>query len=41
MATFPLDPSLSRMLLAGEKEGCSQEVVTIVAMLSVPSVFYR
>mmetsp|Transcript_20261 Transcript_20261/g.81545 ORF Transcript_20261/g.81545 Transcript_20261/m.81545 type:complete len:776 (-) Transcript_20261:38-2365(-) len=41
MATFPLDPPLAKMLLAGEREGCSQEVATIVAMLSVPSVFFR
>lgn len=42
MAEFPVDPMLSKTLLASEKYKCSEEVVTIVAMLSVNnSVFYR
>eukprot|EP00179_Madagascaria_erythrocladioides_P008263 CAMPEP_0198325014 /NCGR_PEP_ID=MMETSP1450-20131203/12870_1 /TAXON_ID=753684 ORGANISM="Madagascaria erythrocladiodes, Strain CCMP3234" /NCGR_SAMPLE_ID=MMETSP1450 /ASSEMBLY_ACC=CAM_ASM_001115 /LENGTH=722 /DNA_ID=CAMNT_0044028855 /DNA_START=33 /DNA_END=2201 /DNA_ORIENTATION=+ len=41
MAAFPLDPPLSAMVLAGEKLGCTAEILTIVSMLSVPSVFYR
>jgi pre-mRNA-splicing factor ATP-dependent RNA helicase DHX38/PRP16 len=41
MVEFPLDPPLARMLLAGEALGCSSEVLTIVSMLSVPSVFFR
>lgn len=42
MAEFPLDPPLSKMLLyAHEKGGCSSEVLIIVSMLSVPSVFFR
>lgn len=42
MAEFPSDPMLSRMILASEKYGCSDEVVTIAAMLDVNnSVFYR
>ncbi|OZJ04171.1 hypothetical protein BZG36_02176 [Bifiguratus adelaidae] len=41
MVEYPLDPSLSKMLLAAEEGGCTAEVVTIVSMLSVPSVFYR
>jgi pre-mRNA-splicing factor ATP-dependent RNA helicase DHX38/PRP16 len=42
MAEFPLDPPLSKMLLfAHEKERCSKEVLIIVSMLSVPSVFFR
>lgn len=42
MAEFPLDPPLSKMLLfAHEKEKCSKEVLIIVSMLSVPSVFFR
>ncbi|KAG9390141.1 Helicase associated domain (HA2) [Carpediemonas membranifera] len=40
MAVFPLDPVLSRMLLAGEHYRCLSEVLTIIAMLSVPSVWY-
>lgn len=42
MAEFPTDPMLAKMLLASEKYKCSEEVVTIAAMLSVnSSVFYR
>ena len=41
MVEFPLDPALAKMLLTGSELGCSNEVLTIVAMLSVPSVFFR
>ena len=42
MVEFPLDPPLSKMLLyAHEHGGCSAEVLIIVSMLSVPSVFFR
>jgi pre-mRNA-splicing factor ATP-dependent RNA helicase DHX38/PRP16 len=42
MVEFPLDPPLSKMLIfAHEKERCSTEVLIIVSMLSVPSVFFR
>ncbi|KAL1985613.1 hypothetical protein VTN96DRAFT_7593 [Rasamsonia emersonii] len=42
MTPFPMDPSLAKMLItASEEYGCSEEVLTIVSMLSVPSVFYR
>ena len=41
MAEFPLDPSLAKMLLVGEEMRCSEEVLTVVSMLSVPSVFFR
>eukprot|EP00899_Mesostigma_viride_P022855 jgi/Mesvir1/3754/Mv15028-RA.1 len=41
MVEFPLDPPLAKMLLMAEQLGCSSEVVTIVSMLSVPSVFFR
>ncbi|XP_037041854.1 pre-mRNA-splicing factor ATP-dependent RNA helicase DHX16 [Bradysia coprophila] len=42
MAEFPVDPMLGKMLLASEKYKCSEEVVTIAAMLSVnSSIFYR
>jgi pre-mRNA-splicing factor ATP-dependent RNA helicase DHX38/PRP16 len=42
MVEFPLDPQLSKMLLfAHEKGDCSTEVLIIVSMLSVPSVFFR
>ena len=41
MASFPMEPSLSKLVIMSEEYGCSEEVLTIVAMLSVPSVFYR
>ncbi|XP_057473852.1 pre-mRNA-splicing factor ATP-dependent RNA helicase DEAH1 [Actinidia eriantha] len=42
MAEFPLDPMLSKMIVASEKYQCSDEVVSIAAMLSVGgSIFYR
>ncbi len=41
MVEFPLDPPLAKMLLAGAALGCGSEVLTIVSMLSVPSVFFR
>ncbi|XP_069988555.1 pre-mRNA-splicing factor ATP-dependent RNA helicase PRP16 isoform X2 [Penaeus vannamei] len=41
MVEFPLDPALSKMLLAGVEMHCSEEILTIVSMLSVPALFYR
>lgn len=42
MAEFPLDPMMGKMLLASEKYKCSEEIVTIAAMLSVNgAIFYR
>ncbi|XP_039136089.1 LOW QUALITY PROTEIN: pre-mRNA-splicing factor ATP-dependent RNA helicase DEAH7-like [Dioscorea cayenensis subsp. rotundata] len=41
MVEFPLDPPLAKMLLMGEQLECINEVLTIVSMLSVPSVFFR
>ena len=41
MAEFPLDPQLSKMLVAAPQFGCSNEVLSIAALLSVPLVFMR
>ncbi len=41
MARFPLEPTLARMVVAGGACGCVAEILTIVAMLSVPGVWYR
>ncbi|RCN52775.1 putative pre-mRNA-splicing factor ATP-dependent RNA helicase PRP16 [Ancylostoma caninum] len=41
MVEFPLDPTLSKMLIVSESMGCSEEVLTIVSMLSVPAIFFR
>ncbi|VDN52282.1 unnamed protein product [Dracunculus medinensis] len=41
MVEFPLDPTLSKMLIVSESMECSDEVLTIVSMLSVPAIFFR
>jgi len=41
MVEFPLDPPLSKILIMSERFGCSAEIITIVSMLSVPSIFFR
>ncbi|WPH01691.1 pre-mrna-splicing factor atp-dependent rna helicase prp16 [Acrodontium crateriforme] len=42
MTSFPMDPSLAKLVISSSSTyGCSEEILTIVAMLSVPSVFYR
>ncbi|XP_057814918.2 pre-mRNA-splicing factor ATP-dependent RNA helicase DEAH1 isoform X2 [Cryptomeria japonica] len=42
MAEFPLDPMLSKMIVSSDKYKCSEEIITIAAMLSVGnSIFYR
>jgi pre-mRNA-splicing factor ATP-dependent RNA helicase DHX38/PRP16 len=41
MVEFPVDPPLAQMLINAEKAGCSNEMLTVVAMLSVPSVWFR
>lgn len=41
MADFPMEPALAKVLIASVESGCSEEMLSIVAMLSVQSVFYR
>ncbi|XP_051928211.1 ATP-dependent RNA helicase DHX8-like isoform X2 [Hippocampus zosterae] len=41
MAEFPLEPTLCKMLIMSVHLGCSEEMLTIVSMLSVQNVFYR
>jgi pre-mRNA-splicing factor ATP-dependent RNA helicase DHX38/PRP16 len=42
MTPFPMDPPLAKLIItASEEYGCSEEMLTIVSMLSVPNVFYR
>ena len=36
-----MEPALSKMLIVAVEYGCSDEMLTIVSMLSVPPVFYR
>ena len=42
MAEFPTDPMLARSILAADKHGCVEEVLSIIAMLGESaSLFYR
>ncbi|EOA36424.1 hypothetical protein CARUB_v10010941mg [Capsella rubella] len=42
MAEFPLDPMLSKMIVVSDKYKCSDEIISIAAMLSIGgSIFYR
>merc|ERR1719167_132086 len=41
MAEFPLEPNLAKMLIMSVNLACSDEILTIVSMLSVQNVFYR
>ncbi|XP_065674723.1 pre-mRNA-splicing factor ATP-dependent RNA helicase PRP16 isoform X2 [Hydra vulgaris] len=41
MVEFPLDPALSKMLIVSSEMDCADEILTIVSMLSVPSIFSR
>ncbi len=42
MAEFPLEPMHSKALLASEKYKCSDDIITILSMLTVGnSIFYR
>ncbi|KAJ5894233.1 ATP-dependent RNA helicase DHX8 [Penicillium taxi] len=41
MADFPMEPALAKVLIASVDMACSEEILTIVSMLSIQSVFYR
>lgn len=41
MAEFPMEPALAKTLIISVDFGCSDEILTIVAMLSVQTVFFR
>ncbi|KAI5365966.1 putative helicase, P-loop containing nucleoside triphosphate hydrolase [Septoria linicola] len=42
MTSFPMDPSLAKLVITSSTTyNCAEEMITIVSMLSVPSVFYR
>ncbi|RDD44132.1 putative ATP-dependent RNA helicase DHX35 [Trichoplax sp. H2] len=40
MAELPVDPMLGKMLLSSSKLECSEEILTITAMLQVQNIFY-
>ncbi|SCV06013.1 LANO_0H20186g1_1 [Lachancea nothofagi CBS 11611] len=41
MSQFPMEPALSKVLMESANTGCSDEISTIISMLSVQNVFYR
>lgn len=41
MAEFPLDPQLAKMLLYSPQLNCSNEILSVVAMLNTPNPFMR
>lgn len=41
MSEFPLDPQLTKMLTISPEFGCSNEILSVTAMLSVPNCFVR
>ncbi|CAD5117511.1 unnamed protein product [Dimorphilus gyrociliatus] len=41
MAEFPLEPMLAKVLIMSVQLHCSDEVLTVVSMLSVQNIFYR
>merc|ERR1719456_1344071 len=41
MGDFPVDPHLSRCVISAAHRGCGEEVLRIIAMLSVPPPFSR
>lgn len=40
MVKFPLDPRFSRILVASKDFNCTEEIITIVSMLYIDSIFY-
>ncbi|KAF2682492.1 P-loop containing nucleoside triphosphate hydrolase protein [Lentithecium fluviatile CBS 122367] len=41
MTAFPMDPSLAKLIITSVEYECSEEMLTIVSMLSVPNPFNR
>lgn len=41
MSEMPLDPQLAKLIITSPDFGCSAEIVSIVACLSVPNIFMR
>lgn len=40
MSMLPLEPQYAKLLLSSRDFGCSEEILTVVAMLSAESIFY-
>lgn len=41
MSDLPIDPQLAKMIITSPDYGCSEEIMSIVACMSVPQVFMR
>lgn len=41
MSDLPIDPQLAKIIVSSPEYGCSDEIVSIVACMSVPQVFMR
>lgn len=41
MSDLPIDPQLAKMIIASPDYGCSEEIASIVACMSVPQIFMR
>lgn len=41
LVAYPMDPSMARVIIAGIEANCASEILTILAMLCVPSVYVR
>lgn len=39
VAEIPLDPMISKMIIASDQLGCSEEIITVAAILSVQSIW--
>uniref|UniRef100_T1L399 RNA helicase n=1 Tax=Tetranychus urticae TaxID=32264 RepID=T1L399_TETUR len=40
MVNFPLDPRLAKILIASAELGCSEEILSVISLLSVENVFH-
>jgi ATP-dependent RNA helicase DHX33 len=40
MISFPLEPKYAKILVASKEFGCTEEILTIIAMLYVDTIFY-
>jgi HrpA-like RNA helicase len=40
MASFPIDPIFSKILIESQKHECTSEILSILSMLSIDPVFY-
>lgn len=41
MVEFPLEPALAKMVIYSEQLQCTNEILIVVSMLSIPGIFFR